>query len=175
MLVISSPFHEVYAIPQSPLSGNEHRSRLKTSGRETDHFHTVIAPPNVCAPELSAWIEQERFFFSLRIDGVGSGSLGTVTQRAGQPKILLNRSSTRSERNDLFDMHWHARDALGVLSEMAGRGKRNYPPCRAPPTAGGVRRSGKRARFPPNTAVVPGNPPSPHLPLFEELSLVPMV
>ena len=37
-----------------------------------------------------------------------------------------------------------------------------------------ARRSGKRACFPPNTAVVPDNPPSPHLPLFEELALLPM-
>jgi hypothetical protein len=91
----------------------ERANRGATTGRETDNFHTVIAPPNVCTPDVSAWIEQERFFSSLRVDGVRSGALGTVTQRAGQPKILLSGCSTRSEGNEMFDMHRHGGYALG--------------------------------------------------------------
>jgi len=91
----------------------ERGNRGATTGRETENFHTVIAPPKGFTPDLSAWIEQERFFSSLRVDGVRSGALGTVTQRAGQPKIFLSRCSTHSEGNDMFDMHRHGRYALG--------------------------------------------------------------
>jgi hypothetical protein len=34
-------------------------------------------------------------------------------QRAGEPKILLSRCSTRGEGNDMFDMHRHGCYALG--------------------------------------------------------------
>jgi hypothetical protein len=36
-----------------------------------------------------------------------------LPQGAGEPKILLGRCSTHSEGNDMFDMHWHGRNALG--------------------------------------------------------------
>ncbi len=81
-------------------------------GGQADNLRPILTPPKVLVPALLARVKQGSLLVSDRIETVRLDAFVTVAQGTGEPEVVLGGRPTRSDRDDVLNVHGHSRKQL---------------------------------------------------------------